>query len=77
MWLKTQKILLQLEQNLASARFNKEAWKNITSFNWGPFTDSDLKRKFRLLSVLGTSALPEDKLTDVSLVTLQIVPNSS
>lgn len=48
-----------------AARFEKEAWKNITNFNWEPFTDLDLKRKFRLLSVLGPSALPEDKLTQV------------
>lgn len=55
----------QLEQSLASARFEKEAWKNITKFNWAPFTDLNLKRKFKLLSVLGVSALPEDKLTEV------------
>ncbi|KAI9554639.1 hypothetical protein GHT06_019912 [Daphnia sinensis] len=54
---------LKLEQSLVAARFEKEAWKNITSFNWEPFTDPDLKRKFRLLSVLGPSALPEEKLT--------------
>lgn len=58
---------MQLEQNLAAARFEKEAWKNITNFNWEPFTDPDLKRKFKLLSVLGPSALPEDKLTQVKL----------
>ncbi|XP_046453162.1 angiotensin-converting enzyme-like [Daphnia pulex] len=54
---------LKLEQSLVAARFEKEAWKNITSFNWKPFTDPDLKRKFKLLSVLGPSALPEGKLT--------------
>ena len=48
-----------------SARFERLAWKNITSFNWEPFTDLDLKRKFRLLSVLGPAALKEDKLTQV------------
>ncbi len=58
---------VQLEQSLVAARFEKEAWKNITgSFNWEPFTDPDLKRKFKLLSVLGPSALPEDKLTQVN-----------
>lgn len=50
-----------------AARFEKEAWKNITGFSWEPFTDLDLKRKFKLLSVLGPSALPEDKLTQVKL----------
>lgn len=59
---------MQLEQSLVSARFEKEAWKNITSFNWEPFTDPDLKRKFRLISVLGPSALPEEKLTQVGTV---------
>jgi ABC-type cobalamin/Fe3+-siderophores transport system ATPase subunit len=48
-----------------SASFERLAWKNITSFNWEPFTDLDLKRKFRLLSVLGPAALKEDKLTQV------------
>jgi hypothetical protein len=60
-------LIPQLEQSLIAARFEKEAWKNITSFNWKPFTDPDLKRKFKLLSVLGPSALPEGKLTQVKL----------
>lgn len=53
---------LKMEQSLVSSRFEKEAWKNITSFNWQPFLDDDLKRRFRLLaSSLGPSALPEEK----------------
>ena len=58
---------MQLEQSLIAARFEKEAWKNITNFNWKSFTDFDLKRQFQLLSVLGPSALPEDKFTQVKL----------
>ena len=55
-----------MEQSLVSSRFEKEAWKNITSFNWQPFLDDDLKRRFRLLaSSLGPSALPEEKYKEV------------
>ena len=55
-----------MEQSLVSSRFEKEAWKNVTSFNWQPFLDDDLKRRFRLLaSSLGPSALPEEKFTEV------------
>lgn len=65
--------LVQLEQSLVAARFEKEAWKNITNFNWKSFTDFDLKRQFKLLSVLGPSALPEDKFTQVKLNLITIV----
>lgn len=55
-----------MEQSLVSSRFEKEAWKNVTSFNWQPFMDDDLKRRYRLLaSALGPSALPEEKFTEV------------
>ena len=57
--------LIQTEQNLIAARFSKEAWKNITSFNWQSFQDPDLKRKFKLSSVLGSSILPEEKFAEV------------
>lgn len=50
---------------MAAARFEKEAWKNITSFDWESFQDADLKRRFKLSSVLGSSILPEEKYAEV------------
>lgn len=55
----------QVEQGVIAARFQKEVWNNVTRFDWQKFQDPDLRRRFRLLSVLGPSALPEDKLTEV------------
>ncbi|KAG8175126.1 hypothetical protein JTE90_010533 [Oedothorax gibbosus] len=54
----------QLEQTLEYALFHKEAWKNATSYAWKSFNDTLLRRWFKSLSVLGTAALPEDKLNE-------------
>ncbi|GFT09102.1 angiotensin-converting enzyme [Nephila pilipes] len=54
----------QLEQTLEYSLFHKEAWKNATSFAWKSFNDTLLRRWFKSLSVLGTAALPEDKLNE-------------
>ncbi|XP_015913714.1 angiotensin-converting enzyme [Parasteatoda tepidariorum] len=54
----------QLEQTLEYSLFHKEAWKNATSFAWKAFNDTHLRRWFKSLSVLGTAALPEDKLNE-------------
>lgn len=43
------------------AKVEKEDWKEIMMFNWKEFEDEDLKRKFKISSDLGESALPEDK----------------
>lgn len=56
---------LKLAANLETARFDKEAWKNITQFKWALFQDEDLRRKFKLHSVLGDAALPEDQFSEV------------
>ncbi|GIY34930.1 angiotensin-converting enzyme [Caerostris extrusa] len=53
-----------LEQTLEYSLFHKEAWKNATSFAWKSFNDTLLRRWFKSLSVLGTAALPEDKLNE-------------
>ncbi|XP_035222390.1 uncharacterized protein LOC118195242 [Stegodyphus dumicola] len=54
----------QLAQTLEYSLFHKEAWKNATSFAWKSFNDTLLRRWFKSLSVLGTAALPEDKLNE-------------
>lgn len=33
----------------------------LTKFHWQLFDDYDLRRQFKKYSILGTSALPEDK----------------
>lgn len=39
----------------------KEDWKEVVKFNWQQFEDPDLRRQFKKYSVLGNSALSEDK----------------
>ncbi|XP_065566887.1 angiotensin-converting enzyme-like [Artemia franciscana] len=53
---------LKLASAIQSANFEKEAWINATSFKWQTFKDEKIKRQFKMLSILGTAALPEDKL---------------
>ncbi|GFY40189.1 angiotensin-converting enzyme [Trichonephila inaurata madagascariensis] len=57
-------LFFQLEQTLEYSLFHKDAWKNATSFAWKSFNDTHLRRWFKSLSVLGTAALPEDKLNE-------------
>lgn len=56
-----------MEANLASARFNKEIWTNLTAEfpDWRDFEDADLRRKFKEITVLGSAALPEQQLQEV------------
>ncbi|XP_060524436.1 angiotensin-converting enzyme-like [Cylas formicarius] len=45
------------------AKNKKESWEKLIQYDWLNFTDYDLKRQFRKYSVLGVSALSEDKFT--------------
>ena len=58
---------LQLNASLQSARFLKEIFKNFTSQfpNWKQFKDPDLLRQSKHITILGTSALPEEQLQEV------------
>jgi len=64
----------KLEVNLESARFHKDMWTNVTTEfpNWREFKNPDLRRKFRELTVLGTAALPEEKLQEFNQITLNM-----
>ncbi|CAG0895205.1 unnamed protein product [Darwinula stevensoni] len=62
-----------LAESLVSARYAKEAWKNVTSFQWKKFRDPELKRLFKSLSILGTAALPDDKFTRVNLSSVLVL----
>ena len=47
------------------AKYVKEAWNShITKYNFTQFKDKKLKRRFEMLSVLESSALSQDKLSD-------------
>ncbi|KAG8179605.1 hypothetical protein JTE90_025770 [Oedothorax gibbosus] len=50
------------------AKFNKAGWKNATSFAWKKFqdTNSTVYRWFKKLSILGSAALPEEKLNELN-----------
>ena len=56
---------MQVEAGLRVAEHKKAVWKNISKFDWQNFQDESVKRQFKLLSVLGVSALPKDKLERV------------
>lgn len=48
-------------------KFLKNMWKETIKFPWTTFKDPDVVKQFKLLSVLGTAILPEDKLKKVSI----------
>ncbi|XP_050539416.1 angiotensin-converting enzyme-like isoform X2 [Daktulosphaira vitifoliae] len=52
----------KLKTNAAYGKFVKELWKETTKFPWTTYKNPDTKRQFKLLSVLGTAALSEEKL---------------
>ncbi|XP_025834025.1 angiotensin-converting enzyme [Agrilus planipennis] len=51
----------QLKVSAEAAKQIKEDWQEIIKYNWRVFDDGDLKRKFEKYSILGVSALPEEK----------------
>ncbi|XP_049524962.1 angiotensin-converting enzyme-like [Dermacentor silvarum] len=51
----------RVEQSLKSNELKKELWRNITQFRWTSFKDPTTKRVFKLLSVVDTAILPQEK----------------
>ncbi|KAF2896393.1 hypothetical protein ILUMI_09782 [Ignelater luminosus] len=51
----------QLEVSKQIAKENKEDWLQAIKYNWRSFKDPTLRRRFMKYSILGASALPEDK----------------
>jgi Angiotensin-converting enzyme len=71
-------IQLQTLANIAAAAFEETTWKErFTQYEWEYFQDPQLKRQFQLHQVLGTAALPQDKLAEVNTlhVTWSLVLN--
>ncbi|XP_060842211.1 angiotensin-converting enzyme-like isoform X3 [Rhopalosiphum padi] len=48
--------------NLEFSKFLKNMWVETVKYPWSTYKDPNIKRQFKLMSVLGTDALPEDKL---------------
>jgi len=57
-----------LETQLEYAKFQKDVWQIATSFAWKTFRDPGIRRQFKVLSVLGRAALPEDNLKEVGFL---------
>lgn len=60
-------IYKQFATNLEFGKFLKGMWKETVKYPWTTYKDPDIHRQFKLLSVLGTAALPEDKMKKVSI----------
>lgn len=58
----------QLNASLEYSKYSKKLWYNLTSEfgSWQQYQDEDLKRRFNKSVVLGSSALPDDELVQVS-----------
>lgn len=54
------------------AKFEKQVWENVSNYCWEDFDDPLLKREFKLMSVLGIPALPDDKLEQVVCLLLYL-----
>ena len=62
-----QNLKIKLQLSLDMAKFGKEVARNLTGqFEWESFQDADLLRMYKKLSILGSAALPEDKLQEVN-----------
>ncbi|KAJ8978209.1 hypothetical protein NQ317_002029 [Molorchus minor] len=51
----------QLSVAAQAAKSEKEIWQQVTQYDWSRFSDYSLKRQFQKYSILGSSALPEEK----------------
>uniref|UniRef100_A0A646QF91 Angiotensin-converting enzyme n=1 Tax=Hemiscolopendra marginata TaxID=943146 RepID=A0A646QF91_9MYRI len=61
-----------LKTKLDYTKYELEAWKNTTSFAWKNFSDESVKRQFKFLSILGSAALPEEKLTKLQKLGVEL-----
>merc|ERR1712242_30628 len=53
----------------SASKYEQKAWKeHISKYDFEKFKDSDLKRRFQILSVLGTLALNETRLAHFNKV---------
>ncbi|CAG9818311.1 unnamed protein product [Phaedon cochleariae] len=58
----------QLTVAAEAAKDEKETWQRVVQYDWRRFSDYNIRRQFQLYSVLGQSALPEDKLTKLQKI---------
>ncbi|ODN05348.1 Angiotensin-converting enzyme [Orchesella cincta] len=56
------------ESAVSYSRFWKNTWDSIRKYDWRSFKDPIIQRQFKLLSVLGMSILPEEKLRKYNAV---------
>uniref|UniRef100_A0A8D9AJK0 Angiotensin-converting enzyme n=1 Tax=Cacopsylla melanoneura TaxID=428564 RepID=A0A8D9AJK0_9HEMI len=52
----------KINKSLEHATFTKEQWKELNKYPWQTYSDPDLRRQFKIYSVLGSPALEFDKL---------------
>jgi hypothetical protein len=58
---------VQLLASQAEAKFSRKSAKRVSQWNWKQFDNYDTKRQLKIISDLGTAALPDDKLEMVTL----------
>lgn len=54
---------LSVQASLEFGAYQKEVWQNVSLYDWNNFQDPSTKRQFQVLSVVGTSALPDSRLS--------------
>lgn len=55
-------LAVKLNKSLQHAQFTKEQWHNLMKYPWQSYSNPDLRRQFKMYSVLGSAALPFEKL---------------
>jgi hypothetical protein len=50
----------QIAANVKFLAFQKEAWTNVTKFDYSGFNDLDVKREFQYLNIIGPAALDSE-----------------
>ena len=53
-------VIIQVNMSLQKSDFDKEMYKQANYFPWQTFKNSSMKRQFKMITDIGTSAL-EDK----------------
>ena len=61
----------QNEASEISAKYEQKAWKeHISKYDYNTFKDPELRRRFQMLSILGSAALNESRLAHVRIIVL-------
>jgi hypothetical protein len=54
-----------MNKSAEHAQFTKDQWKELIKYPWQTYSNQDLRRQYKMYSILGSAALPYEKFQKV------------